>query len=391
MRIGLDARFLTHPQRGGFKTYTTNLIRALGEVDRENEYVVYVDRAVARDARWPNHPTFTYKTVPGTLPGVGMPVREQVLLRRHAAADALDLLHFLCNTATIGLRMKTVVTLHDVIQVTSVDPLVRRSVGTRWPGWHAVYSAWTIRRVAPAADHLITVSHYEKDQISRALEIPPARISVTHLAPQSDFVPVDDQHAAQRRHHLRQVHGVPVPYLLGVGYERRKNLEFLIDVFATLAAEFPDLRLVVIAAHAGRRRQLQGHARARGLGDRAVFLGGLPAPELAELYGLAEAFVYPSVREGFGLPPLEAMACGTPTIALRASSVSEVVGEGAILMDGLDVGAWAGAVRTVLRDRELRADLVRLGLARAAAFSWTRCAKQTIDVYRRVISPAGPS
>jgi glycosyltransferase involved in cell wall biosynthesis len=122
-----------------------------------------------------------------------------------------------------------------------------------------------------------------------------------------------------------------------------------------------------------------------------VFLGGVPASELAELYRLADAFVYPSEREGFGLPPLEAMACGTPTIALRASSVPEVVGDGAILMDRLDVGAWAGAVRTVLQDPDLRADLARRGLERAAGFSWTRCARQTVDVYRRLGSTAGPS
>jgi len=392
MRIGIDARFLTHPQPGGFKTYTTNLITTLGEIDRDNDYVVYVDRRPADPGALPAHPNFTCQMVHGTLPGLGMPLREQVLLRRRIAVDRLDLVHFLCNTATIGLRTRHVVTLHDTIQLTPRTSItVRRTPADRWRRAQAAYSNYTTRRAARTASRLIAVSHHEKQSISVVLGVPPERVSVIHSAPDPAFVLADGHEGKPAGVPTAPASGVRSPYILGVGYEPRKNIELLIEVFAELATERHDLQLVVVAAHEGRRRELQAHVRDRGLEPRAVILGALPTPCLARLYRGAEALVFPSEREGFGLPPLEAMASGIPTVAMRASSVPEVVGDGALLVDGAEVGKWVAAVRHVLSSPALRADLVRRGLERAATFSWTRCAEQTIAVYRGVHSRSAGS
>lgn len=389
MRIGLDARFLTHPQRGGFKTYTTNLVRALGEVDRENEYVVYVDREPGPTDTLPSHPNFTYRTVPGTMPGLGMPLREQVLLRWRADADDLDLVHFLCNTATIGLRTRSLVTLHDTIQVAyghSLGSARRPRDAWRWA--QAAYSGFAIRRAVRSADRVIAVSHYEKLQISTTLGIPAERISVTHEAPEAEFV-APRPHMEQDREALRSVHGVRSPYILGVGHEPRKNIDLLIRAFADLCTEFPDLQLVIVAAEEARRREFQEQVRSRNLGERTVILGGVSPPILGRLYQLAEVFAFPSSREGFGLPPLEAMSCGVPTVAMRGSSIPEVVGDGAVLVDGTDQIAWTEALRTVLGSPSLRAELSARGLRRAATFSWQRCALETLAVYGHVHSTKG--
>jgi hypothetical protein len=192
MRIGIDARFLTHPQRGGFKTYTINLINALALVDHENEYIFYVDRelediSILRNQNG-NH---KIKVVENKLPGVGMPFREQVFLRRHINKDSLDIVHFLCNTATTNLPGTFVLTLHDTIQLTSEPKIdLKKGYGTNKREAIMAYSKWAIERTARAAKKIITVSSYEKEQIAAQLDIHPDRIGVTHLAPNSSFKPL---------------------------------------------------------------------------------------------------------------------------------------------------------------------------------------------------------
>ena len=383
MRIGIDARCLTHPQPGGFKTYTTNLVGALGDVDHENEYVIYVDRRPSDPGALPAHPNFTYKTVAGTLPGVGMALREQVLLRRQVAVDRLDLVHFLCNTATVGLRTPHVVTLHDAIQLTPTAARGRQpSRAAPWGRLQAAYSRYVIRQAARWASRLITVSRHERDAIRAVLDIARAPVLVVYLAPALVFTAAHAHAVMSGAPPTGLPPGVHPPYMLGVGYEPRKNIELLIDIFAGLAGELCDLQLVVVAASGVRQRALQARLSAKGLGPRGVILGALPTVCLARLYRHAEVFVFPSEREGFGLPPLEAMASGIPTIAMRASAVPEVVGDGALLVDGAAVEAWVSAVRGVLSNPSVRDGVVQRGLARAAMFSWTRCAQETCAVYR---------
>ena len=189
MRIGIDARFLTHSQRGGFKTYTENLVNALSLVDRTNTYVLYVDRPPA-EATLPKSDNFTCRVVDVKLPVIGMPVREQVVLRRRIAQVNLDIVHFLCNTAPVGMRGKFVVTLHDIIQLTNpqtFEYITGLSACKRW--LISAYSRWTVLRTVQAASKIITVSSYEKEQMKEHLGIVPARIRVTHLAPNALFVP----------------------------------------------------------------------------------------------------------------------------------------------------------------------------------------------------------
>lgn len=385
MKIGLDARFLTHPQAGGFKTYTENLIRALGAVDSTNQYVLYLDRNVPQETL-PQCDNFTYRILPGTLPGIGVPFREQVLLRREIARDDLDLAHFLCNTAPVGLRCPFIVTLHDVIQVVASGrpPLPRTIVG--YKHWATtVYSRLAIKQSISRAVQVITVSAYEQTQINRHLGIPVEQISVTYLAPNPVFAPADDDAKSRWRRDLCRRFNLPKRFLLGVGYEPRKNIPLLIDLFGQIADEERDLGLVLVAAEETRRsyfRQLADQLPDR---DRVIVLGSCTASDLAGLYNLAELFIYPSVRESFGLPPLEAMACGAPTLAMAATSIREIVAEGAWLVEGDSTETWANAVRSVLACPALKASLSQRGLQRAAQFSWQRCAEETIRVYASAV------
>ncbi|MEZ4555376.1 MAG: glycosyltransferase family 1 protein [Caldilineaceae bacterium] len=381
--------FLTHPQPGGFKTYTVNLLSALAELDAENEYIIYLDRPPTPDTPLPQSDRFHYSVVDGSLPGLGMILREQVGLRRRMSRDRLDLVHFLCNTACVNLNRKYVVTLHDTIQVTTATPFTLGRTLAEQKNWAVkAYSARNILHSVDGAATVITVSHYEREQISRALSIPQSRIAVTHLAANPVFQRASEAQRRGWREELSHELGIHGRYIMGVGYETRKNIPLLMEAFAQIAPDFADLSLVLVVAQKAQADSFRTYAQELGVGARTVVLGQTPAARLARLYNVATLFVYPSTRESFGLPPLEAMACGLPTMAMHASSIPEVVEDGALLVASTDAVEWAGALRTLLTDECLYADLRRRGLARASRLSWRTCAEETVAVYAGVLNPS---
>ena len=390
MRIGLDARFLTHPQRGGFKTYTENLVHALSVIDDINQYVLYLDRHPG-EAMLPQRDNFSYRVVECKVPGIGMPVREQMSLRLSIAQDNLDIVHFLCNTAPVGISNKFIVTLHDTIQL--INPQIfSYSMGLaafkRWA--ISAYSRWAIFRTAQSANRVITVSMYEKTEIGKHVGVKMERICVTHLAPNPLFSPTSQAQKASWRSTLQQKFGIHKPFLLGVGYEPRKNIPLLIEAFARLVPDYPDLSLVIVAAEEQSRLFFEQLAREKNIVERVIIIGAIPSEELAILYNLAEVFVFPSERESFGLPPLEALACGTPVIAMSMTSLPEILQNSALLVEGKNAQAWANTIVKVITDANLRDYLVNRGLQRAANFSWEQCARETLQVYETALTESQP-
>ena len=381
MRIGIDARFLTHPQLGGFKTYTVNLIKGLSQVDSDNLYILYTDREPI-DVTLPESDNFTYRVVPSKIPMVGMPFREQISLGRHIAMDKPDVVHFLCNTAPIRMPEKSVLSLLDVIQVKTPQNFSTTKGLENYRRWAiTAYSKWTILKTAHKADKVITLSYYEKDEIVKHLTIAPERIHVTYFGVNPVFSQASSQDREAWRSEIHQNYSVRRRFILGVGYEPRKNIPLLIEAFARIATSYPDIDLVVVAAEKERMLYFQRLATELDLSDRIAILAALNPSDLAVLYNLADVFVFPSERESFGAPPLEALACGAATIAMNMTSLPEVLGDGAILIDGKDVQTWANAIEQVLTRKSLRDDLVNRGLERAKEFTWQRCAQETIKVY----------
>ena len=154
--------------------------------------------------------------------------------------------------------------------------------------------------------------------------------------------------------------------------------------FSKIAGLHPNLELVIVAAEVNSRQRFQELALKFGSSERMHFLPAQNSTNLSILYNLAELFVYPSERESFGLPPLEAIACGTPTIAMNVASIPEILQDGAMLINGKSVDTWADAIHKVLGDEELRTKLVNQGLEQAAKFSWKACAQTTLQIYNSV-------
>ena len=233
-------------------------------------------------------------------------------------------------------------------------------------------------------DGLIGDSHFTKKTVAEALGYPADRMFVVPLGVDHGvFRPLPVSEPFCRRYQLDD----PLRYILYVGSENpRKNLPRLVRAFARLHEALPESRLIKIGSpeYAREAEQLRSQVQDMGLTGFVLFYPHVPDEDLALFYNLADLFVFPSLCEGFGLPPLEAMACGTPVVCSNAASLPEVVGDAAIMVDPYDVEGLAEAMRRVLADAGLREELREKGLARARQFTWERTARETVAVYQQV-------
>ena len=275
-----------------------------------------------------------------------------------------------------GLRR--FVTIYDVI------PLLRPELFS-WGGDRMIRGV--LASVGPE-DTILTISHATKQDLLQVHPIAPERVVVTHLAADSHrFHPCDDR---ERITAVLRRYGIPdAPYVLSVGtLEPRKNVVHLIRSFAELvrAERIPDLHLVLTGGQGWDYEPIFAEAeRLREVRDRIHFTGYADDVDLAPLYSGALAFVYPSLYEGFGLPVLEAMQCGTPVITSSTSSLPEVVGDAGLLVDPQDGAALCQAMLALYEDADRRAELSSRAVARAGRFSWERCAHETVAAYRQAI------
>jgi glycosyltransferase involved in cell wall biosynthesis len=306
---------------------------------------------------------------------------EQTVLPIELHRQRADLVHGLVNVLPIATCVPGVVTVHDLsfLRVPEKLPVAKRT-----------YLARLCQASVHRARQVIAVSRQTADDVMHYFGVTAAKISVIHNGVAEWFQPCDPATAAA----FRQRHGLPDRFALYVGtLEPRKNLTQLLRAFASWRQiahpEDRSLRLVLAGAKGWYFDEIFQLVDALGLAGQVAFPGFLPAEELPDWYRAAEFFVYPSLLEGFGLPVLEAMACGTPVLCSRANSLLEVAGDSALTFPiGQDEALVAG-IQALATQPALRAELRRRGLSRAQSFSWQRAAAATLDVYENVCRRAG--
>jgi glycosyltransferase involved in cell wall biosynthesis len=303
---------------------------------------------------------------------------EEAVLPAASAARRDDLLHYPYFAVPAVAAVPVVVTIHDLI------PLVMA-------GYHRSRQseayARLMARLAPRANAVITVSEYSRQEIIRVLGIPGERVHVTYEAAGEEFSPLG---AHGERESLQARYSLPPRFVLYLGgAERRKNIETVLRAWSAISGrgKIEDIALVIVARFPPADSLYPDMpALARELKLTNVhFVESIADIDKAPLYRVASAFVYPSTYEGFGLPPLEAMACGTPVIVSDATSLPEIVGDGGILVSPQDVDAWGAALEEILTSQSLRATMKDRGLRRASQFSWKRAVSETTGVYRSVL------
>jgi glycosyltransferase involved in cell wall biosynthesis len=367
MRVAIDARKL---HDFGIGTYIRNLLRHLARIDRDSEYVLLCqepDIGVAAQLG-PN-----FRAVLEPSPNYSF--REQIhvpwLLRRERP-DVFHAPHYVLPPLT---RCRAVVTIHDCIHLMFPQYLPSRAA--------YVYARASMWSAARQAHRILTVSEASKRDIIHFFSVPPEKVVVVHNAIEERFGATPSAEAIER---VRERYQLNHRFVLYVGnIKPHKNLVRLIEAFAELRTRGDDeLKLLIIGDEISKLPALRRAVHSHKLHKHVRFLGYLEDETLAILYRLAAVFVFPSLYEGFGLPPIEAMASGTPVVTSNVSSMPEVTGDAAVLVDPYNVESIVEGIARVLGDPALVAELRRKGIARAREFSWARSVARSREVYQEV-------
>ena len=299
----------------------------------------------------------------------------QIEIARIAYQQKLGLVHDPTGCAPLYLtRARRVVTIHDVI------PYIYPETSSRLD--RMIYRFW-LPLVMSRLDSIITVSEQSKSDLVRYLPVKRENITVIPEAASPMFQPISQAQIEK----VMLSHGIRFPYILYVGsIEARKNLKTLLEAYAQVRCWSQKWKLVIVGAHKWKYSAVFATLERLQLTSDVHFTGYVAEEDLPALYNGASLFVFPSLYEGFGLPVLEAMACGTPVITSNCSSLPEVAGEAAILVDPNDVNAIAMAIRQVLEESALADNMKVKGLARAQQFSWENTAKKTVSVYETALN-----
>lgn len=318
---------------------------------------------------------FYSKKLPGAELLPGLLTIGQIEIGYYSRKYGLRLIHDPTGTAPLLLApVKRMVTVHDAV------PCVHRESSTFLDRF--IYRIW-LPFALPRLDRILTVSRHTKNDLAKQFNVAMEKIVVIHLAASERFRPLNEDEIDLALSHV----GLCQPYILYVGsIEPRKNLIRLLEAYAQLRRWSTEWNLVLVGTrNFWKSSPVRKTAEKLNLKPYVHFTGNIPEADLPGIYNGADLFIYPSLYEGFGLPVLEAMACGTPVITSNTSSLPEVAGEAALLVDPYNVEEIAAAMRYVLDDPDLAQELRIRGLERAKEFTWEKTARQTISIYEKVL------
>jgi glycosyltransferase involved in cell wall biosynthesis len=366
VRVGIDAR-LYLADRTGIGSYTAHLLQTFARVAADDEFVLFTDSAVAcPEQNFRNVPIHVRKRILWTL--LFLPLR--------LGREKLDLFH---GTANFELPLLApcplVATVHDLIPLYFPE-LVSRKFYLLFRG----LIGRTVRRAA----RVITDSDFSRADILKRFDVPPEKVVTIPLAPHPRFTPEDDGRGGE----VRKKYGLARRYFLFVGvFEPRKNIPFLVDAFETFRQEGgdPEVQLVLAGGPGFRGREITDEVRRRNLEPTVRQVGYVPDDDLPALYREAELCIVPSRYEGFGLPVLEAMACGTAVLAADSSSLPEIVGDAGELFPLGSRDALVEKLVTLSASREALLQAGRDAVSWAGRFTWEETARRTLNVYRNVV------
>jgi len=367
MQIGIDAR-LTYYTAAGIGQYTINLLRALAGIDQEDDYTVFQ----SRKANSPLLEEDNFRCL-----GLWTPSHhrfEPYLLGLELLQYSLNLLHSPDFIPPFGGRFKSIITIHDLAFLHYPNFLTRESA--RYYG--------RIDQAVRRTDHIIAVSESTRRDIINLLGVPDDKITVIYEAADPLYRPLG---RAEAMRFVRDRFGLPERFILFVStIEPRKNVQGLLRAYRQFLDDYKlDVGLALAGARGWLFEEVFQLVDELDLRQACHFLGKVSREELLYLYNAARCLAHPAFYEGFGLTPLEAMACGTPTVVSNVSSLPEVVGDAALLVDPEDEEELIVALWRLVTDDDLWAELRDKGFKRARAFSWDKTARRTLEVYRRVV------
>jgi len=373
MKIGIDGRAAKWYRGTGIGTYTYQLIKALNAVDIINKYLLFMPQNCACDI--PLNKNFQLRNITENIQNNFW---DEINIPNILEDKDIELYHVPQNG--IGLprdkKCPFIITLHDVIPFKMPETVSEKYL--------KIFSE-EVPRLISLCDAIITVSEYSKEDIIKTFNYPRDKIYVTYLASEDIYHVIDTDESIT---FINNNYSINSPYILYVGgFSPRKNIIGLIEAFSKLISYYKSDIKLVIAGNKGISYNLyKKRAIDLNIEDKVIFPGFIPMEHLPYLYNAAKLFVYPSYYEGFGLPPIEAMACGVPVIASNVTSIPEILEDSAILINPYDIDELCSSMYNALEDTNLRATLICKGLVKASNLSWLDTGRKTLNAYGDILS-----
>lgn len=382
MNIGIDASRSFIPQRTGTENYSFNLIKSLLETDKKNKYTLYLNNM----EKSLESSLFNVSEISTKDRGDDRNVSSRIIklprlwtqlgLAFECLVDTPDILFVPAHTLPVIRKpsLKTVVTIHDL----GYEYLKEFHT---FP--NKIYLNWSTIYASRFASHIIAVSEATKKDLFQRFSINPEKVSVIYEGYNQElFRPIRIIEAQGK---VEKKYGLKNDYILFVGtIQPRKNLIRLIEGFSLLARKIDKVDLVLVGKPGWLNEEIYKHPKKLRLEKRVHFLNYVPDNDLPDLYSAAKVFALPSLYEGFGLPVIEAMACGCPVVTSATSSLGEIGGDATILVDPYNVEEISASLYRVISENDLRRSLVSKGLKRVERFSWKNCAIETLEVFEKV-------
>ena len=379
MRIGIEGQRLFRPNKHGMDMVALELIRNLQQIDHDNEYVIFVrpdeDDRVLTESR-------NFRIV--RLDGGSYPLWEQYALPRAARKEGCEILHCTSNTAPLFTGIPLVVTLHDIIYLESGYLRILNGSGTPYQKFGNAYRKLIVPKIVRKSRKIITVSRFERQRISSFFGMNgDARLVSVYNGVSDHFHPVADP---AERARIKSKYRLPDEFFFFLGNtDPKKNTAGVVKAYSLfIRSTGSSIRLVMPDyARADLDRIIDGIGDPE-LRDRISLTGYIANTDLPAIYSQCSAFLYPSLRESFGIPILEAMACGAPVVTSNTSSMPEVAGEAASLADPSDPEQIARHMELIVTDTGYRNRLISLGFQQSARFSWRSMAREILHIYHEI-------
>lgn len=373
MNIAIDGRAANLYRGTGIGTYTYQLINNLNQIDFMNNYTIFTPPNASFN--------FNLKKNFNTLTSSESTSKifwDNVKNSNSFSGFTPDIYHVPQNGVGLSsdISCKKVITLHDII------PL--RMPETCSESYIKIFNNYMPDIIANS-DAILTVSEYSKQDICKEFNYPENRVFVTYLAAEDFYMPLDKDYCYQS---LNDRYGIPSDFILYVGgFSPRKNITTLLKSFSLLKKKYKKPLKLVIAGFKGKSYPIyKSLSEKLNIDSDVIFPGFIDMDYMKFLYNAAKVFVYPSLYEGFGLPPIEAMSCGTPVISSNVTSMPEILGDSAILIDPKDSNAMCNAILNVLEDNKLKNSLIMSGLKLSSQYNWKKTAYSTMTCYSEVIN-----
>ncbi|MBI0398577.1 glycosyltransferase family 4 protein [Cyclobacterium marinum] len=373
MRIGIEAQRIFREKKHGMDMVALALIKNLQQLDTENEYFIFVN-----DTEDPSaiKETKNFKIVP--LTPAPYPIWEQKHLAKAVKTYQLDLLHCTSNTAPVACSVPLLITLHDIIYLEKIN----LKEGTWYQRLGNIYRRWNVPKVVKNAAMIFTVSHYEQKRIVQHFNMKVDAVQVVYNGVANHF----KVESPEKQEIIRNKYNLPKAFILFLGNtDPKKNLKGVLKSLAILdkkKVDYPD----IVMPDFGKEVlvSMLNEIKAPQLLSKIHLTGYIPNEDLPAIYSQAKVFLYPSLRESFGLPILEGMACGCPVITANTSSMPEVAGDAAIIVDPFDPSAISAGIEKILSDEVLRKELISKGYDRPPFFDYKKGALDTLTAYKKI-------